>query len=218
MANRKSLLFSALLLAVMLSVSLWGQVNIPDDARLAVHWGINGQANGFAGKTKALWMLPSLAFGLTLLFVFLPRIEPRRAREIATFPLYHAAWLGVMALLTALHAAILLQGAGGTAVPTWLAAAGCGALLMLVGNYLGKTRPNFFIGVRTPWSLSSDYAWDKANRLTGLVLFITGLLTLLLVPWHRLAFICILAGCIVSAIVGMLSSYFFWRRDPSRHL
>lgn len=217
MSNRTSLLLSALLLAVMLSASLWGLIHIPDDARLAVHWGGNGQANGFAGKSEALWMLPVLALGLTVFLALLPRIEPRRAREIATFPLYHVVWIGVLALLALAHALILLQGLGGTGFPVWLPTVGCGGLMLLIGNYLGKTRPNFFIGMRTPWSLSSDYAWDKTNRLTGRLLFLTGAVTLLLAPWPMLAIRCLLAGCIASAVVGVLASYFFWRRDPSRH-
>jgi uncharacterized membrane protein len=95
---------------------------------------------------------------------------------------------------------------------------GMSILFMGIGNYLGKTRSNWFGGVRTPWTLSSDYSWEKTHRATGWLFVLSGLagmgawLTVGTVP----AFIILIGSIIASSIVAVILSYVYWRQDPQR--
>ena len=89
-------------------------------------------------------------------------------------------------------------------------------LCAALGRFLGRSRSNFFVGVRTPWTLSSDYAWQRANSLAGsgfLATGIVGSITLAFAggPW---ALKVLFGGMVVTAVVATLASYFFWRNDP----
>ena len=92
-------------------------------------------------------------------------------------------------------------------------------LLMVIGNYLSKTRSNFFAGVRTPWTLASDYAWERTHRLTARLFLALGAIMLVLsfstsVRIAAYVFLALLVSVILAAVV---MSYVFWRNDPDRH-
>jgi uncharacterized membrane protein len=216
---RTPLLVSLLLIAVLAAVTVWGWMAVPAGAKIAVHWGIDGQPNGWTGKSGLLWV-PAMAAGVTALFWLLPRIAPRARNLAASRSLYVTAWLGVLALLVLVQALIVLSAQGrhldiGGAVMAAMAA----LLLIATGNFLGKTRPNFFAGMRTPWSLSSDLAWEKSNRAAGRLFVLTGLVMLaaLLIAGVLAATIALLVGLIGGTIVSIVLSYIYWRRDPNRH-
>lgn len=92
-------------------------------------------------------------------------------------------------------------------------------LFIVIGNYLGKTRSNFFAGIRTPWTLSSDYSWEKTHHLTGRLFVLAGAATLIasFALAAKFAAEIMVAGVLASALVGIIASYIYWRRDPLRH-
>ncbi len=153
------------------------------------HWNARGDANGFMPKPWGPFLLPlTMAFTYGLLVV-LPRISPqgyRMDRFKAVFELMQASILAFLFLLTVLA---LLAGIG-VAVPMNRAvSAGVGLLLIVLGNFLGKVTKNFFVGIRTPWTLASDEVWLRTHRLGGklfvlggTVIFVSALLSASLVP------------------------------------
>jgi uncharacterized membrane protein len=90
-----------------------------------------------------------------------------------------------------------------------------GALLMVLGNVLGKFRPNWFAGIRTPWTLSSTESWNKTHRLGGRLFVLLGLLFIIAAVFHQ-TWTYILAGVMAAAIIiGLfVYSYVVWKRDP----
>ena len=99
-----------------------------------------------------------------------------------------------------------------------LVSGGVSILLIAIGNMLGKARPNWFFGIRTPWTLSSDLAWDKTHRVTGRLMVIGGLVMLaavVLLP-VKFAFLILLIGAIGPAAFGIVYSYIVWKSDPDR--
>jgi uncharacterized membrane protein len=94
----------------------------------------------------------------------------------------------------------------------------CGAMFVVIGNFLGKTRSNWFFGIRTPWTLSSDRSWTLTHRLGGWLFIGTGLAvivaTALLGPDISLW---IMLGLLLTGVVGLFAySYVAWRDDPAR--
>jgi uncharacterized membrane protein len=93
-----------------------------------------------------------------------------------------------------------------------------GALFVVIGNYLGKTRSNFFFGVRTPWTLSSELSWARTHRLAGRLFVLSGLvimLTAVVAPGPTTALVISLAIAGVVAI-PVAYSYLVWRSDPAK--
>jgi uncharacterized membrane protein len=219
MSNRTPLAISILLVALMAAAGYWAWIQLPPHAEIAVHWGINGAPNGFANRTRALFMMPAIAALATVLFAAIPSIEPRRPNLIASRKLYRAGWLGALFVMTVAQAAIVMT-ALQRPFDIHSAVVGATSLLYIVaGNYLGKSRANFFVGIRTPWTLSSDYSWEKTHRLGGRLFVATGIATLLVLAANGATDALFLQlGALAASIVAMVAmSYVYWKRDPEKN-
>jgi uncharacterized membrane protein len=214
---RRPLLISLGLVAAMFIVSAWAWSQLPPGAQIPIHWGIDGQANGYAPKEVGLLFVPLIAIALTLLFAGIPRIEPRRANLVRSGHAYVSVWIGVLGLLLIVHVITTLAALGhSVAITAWVLGA-VGVLFVVIGNVLGKVRSNFFFGIRTPWTLSSDLSWNRTHRLGGrlfvafgLVMVITGLFGA-----TGLATAVLIGGIIAIVVVLMVYSYMVWRDDPN---
>lgn len=219
MSIRTPLIVSLLIIAAMLALSAYAWPLIPDSARIAVHYGLHGEPNGFAGKFRALTMLPGMAALMTLAFCIIPRIEPRRFNLARSAKLYRVGWIGGLLIVALSHFGIVL---GALHVPLnlahWLLPA-VGILFMALGNYLGKSRSTFSAGIRTPWTLSSDYAWEKTARLVGRTYVLVGAATFISAFFLPVSIVIgiLIAGASIGSVGGIVASYVFWRRDPARH-
>ncbi|MGD0191626.1 MAG: SdpI family protein [Rhizomicrobium sp.] len=218
MGIRAPLIMSLLIIAAMLAVTVWVWPHVANDTPLAVHWGLDNQPNGFASKGFALLLLPGMAGALTVLFAFL--LPPLMGRE--TFAqnaaAYEVGWVGAVALLAVCHVMIVMAARGYRPDVAGNATFAVGLLLTVVGNFLGRTRPNPFVGIRTYWTLRSDYSWEKSNRALGRMFVATGLVTLasLAVAGRLIAMIVLLVGALGSAVASIALSYMYWKNDPER--
>ncbi|WP_433351782.1 SdpI family protein [Microtetraspora malaysiensis] len=215
---RPGLIATAATLLLTGGISLWGWQNLPDDVRVPMHWGASGEVDRFGGKTESLITLPLIALGLGLFLAIAPRLAPRRQNTARSRHVYLAAWIGVLVLMTVTHAATIINAAGGNLPVVRIIMALIGALFLALGNYLPKSRSNWIAGVRTPWTLDSDLAWRRANRLGGILFAVLGLVLLLaafVLPVPALTAIT-LAGTAIAAIVPIAYSWWVWRSDPDR--
>ena len=117
---------------------------------------MDGQVDGYAPKTIGLLMLPLIAAGVAALLAVIPRVEPRRANLERSGKAYGAIWVGVMTLFGLVHLLTVAVALGATVDMPRLILIGVGALFVVIGNYLPKVRPNYLMGIRTPWTLTSD--------------------------------------------------------------
>jgi len=228
---RTGLIASLAAVAVCIGAWLWlSQALPPNIESVPVHWGMDGQADGFASRADALrllLLLPGAAVVMTLLFSLIPFIEPlgenlRRSRQA-----YVTAWIGAMAmiaLVTVGVAVMTARAAGGADSPESVdifvrgILAGAALLIVLIGNVLPKTRPNFFLGVRTPWTLTSDLSWERTHRFAGRLMVLIGLWGVVAAFTLRgvaLAF-ALAAPLIAAMLIAVVYSYFVWRADPNR--
>jgi uncharacterized membrane protein len=218
MSLRAPLLISLLIIALMAAASLWAWGELPPGQSMPIHWNIHGEIDGWAPKEMALLFLPGMALLLSGVMAILPRFDPRRSNLAKSAKLYIVGWIGGLVVLLGAHVAVILT-AMGVAVPIdRLVPPTLGIFLAILGNYLGKTRSNFFAGVRTPWTLSSEYSWEKTHRLAGRLFVATGLVAvaLSLFAIAPLPLYGLLAGVFVTVIVSLVMSYVYWRRDPDR--
>jgi uncharacterized membrane protein len=218
MSIRLPLLVSLVLILAMLAASAEAWQLLPAGAHIAVHWDIAGRPNGFAGKPFALLFTPVLAAGLCAVLALIPRIEPRRMNLAASAKFYRAAWMATIGVMTVAHASVLAAALHAAVDVRVVVAGAVGLMVIVLGNYMSKSRSNFFAGVRTPWTLSSEYSWERSNRLGGRLLMMSGAATLtaLLVLGAKLALIIVFGSVLASAAAAIVMSYVYWLRDPNR--
>jgi len=191
-------------------------VSLPADAQLPVHWGLDGQPDRFSDKWTALLLPGIMTGGVSLLFWFLPALEPRKAGLERSRGLYLAGWVGLLLVGSAVELAVVSVALGWDVQVNRLICLAVGAMLVLIGNQLGKSRSMYMMGVRTPWTLASEEVWIRTHRLAGKLMvaagFIAMLLGLLPVP-PALMVQGMLVAVLGSAGIPVVYSWLLWRRE-----
>ncbi|MEZ4862981.1 MAG: SdpI family protein [Caldilineaceae bacterium] len=208
----------ALVLVIMFGMSLWAWFQLPADAAVPVHWNAAGTVDRYGGKIEGLLLLPLVTTGVVGLFSLIRYIDPLRANIQKSGQAYRATILGVVLFMALLHTIAILSALGYPLNMGSIIAPALALLFIVLGNYMGKIRRNYMFGVRTPWTLASDLAWNKTHRFTGRLFVIAGLLILLAGFWGPAwAFYTMMATVLGSVVLAMLYSYFVWKHDPTVH-
>lgn len=215
---RAGMIWSGIAILIMAAISFYGNSAIADGAQVPVHWGMSGEPDRFASKAFALWLMPSIGVLISLVFMVVPIIEPRRRHLLDSSRLFLTAWAGTMAIMTLAHAVTIFVGAGFDLPVAPVVLAAVSLLLVVIGNVLGKSRSSFFLGIRTPWTLTSEQSWEKTHRLAGRLWVVGGLLAAAVVwlvdlDYAIWAFIAVVA---IITLVPVAASYFYWKADPAR--
>jgi uncharacterized membrane protein len=219
MAFRPFLIAGFALLAVIVALTAWAWVQIPDTALIATHWNADGQINGTMHKMPGLLIGPAMMAVLLLVFWATTRVEPRRNNLARSRTFFAVGFVGALAIsaLAQVHVVLTALGKPLPVMETVLPAVAI--LVIVLGNFMGKTRSNFFAGVRTPWTLESDHSWEKTNRWAGRLFIFSGIATLgAVIVSSNVVAVGVLVGTLVSStLVSVVLSYIFWKEDPNRH-
>ncbi|HEY0043747.1 MAG TPA: SdpI family protein [Allosphingosinicella sp.] len=218
MTRRHVGLAAILMTVAMTGIGIAAALSLPADVQIPIHWGLDGQANGFAGKWIGLLMPAALVAFTSVLFRSLPALEPRKEGLERSEGLYLWAWIGLLVLSGALEL-VALSAAFGWAVPVSRIIFGAvGAMLVMIGNQLGKSRSMYLIGLRTPWTLASEEVWIRTHRLGGKIMVAGGLVIVLaaVLPL-RGEFLGLLVLGVIAAVAGVptVYSYWLWRREQN---
>jgi len=163
--------------------------------------------------------MPIITTALVGLFVLIPRLEPRAANLAKSSGAYSVVWAATLLFFLGIHVATLLEILGYDANIGRTAPVLVGLMFVLIGGSLGQVRSNYFVGIRTPWTLASDLAWEKTHRLGGKLFVALGLL-LAIAPWVLTGegwVYALLAGIAIMVVGLMAYSYVVWRGDPETH-
>lgn len=152
--------------------------------RVPIHWNSHGHVDGYAGRTFGALFVPAVNVAAIALIWFVCLVDPRvkrqdaetRARSLRTF---RTVRLIFSTFLCAIALTILGISMGIPLDMPRIISAGVGLMFIVLGNLMGKLRPNYFVGVRTPWTLESAEVWGKTHRLAGKLMVIAGLLLLI---------------------------------------
>ncbi|WP_440766907.1 SdpI family protein [Natronorubrum sp. DTA7] len=207
-AHRLAIAGGIAVLAALLS-SFVGD-SVPE--QLVTNWDAAGEPSGTMPKEQALWLPPALMAVLIGLFAVLPRIDPLR-ENIATFRRYYDWFVVVLtAFLFLVHAGILAFNLGYEFHFVHLLLAGVALLFYYTGVILTKSKRNWFIGIRTPWTLSSDEVWDRTNKLGGRLFKFTAILALVGLLFGEWAIYFLLVPALLTAVVTVVYSYYLYER------
>jgi uncharacterized membrane protein len=203
--TRKYYLAGLALIAAVIAATLVVYPHLPHT--VPMHWDIHGHVNGWGPRWWLLVIDPGAMAGILLLFSVLPWLSPRHF-EVDTFrSTYLYIMVAVLAMLAYVHALILAASLSWVVDVTRAVIGGASLLVALTGNVLGKVRRNFFVGVRTPWTIANEHVWNATHRFAAKTFFAAGLAGLacaiLNAPfWLPLA--AILTGALLPAVYSLI--------------
>jgi len=196
----------------VLAATAWSWA--PD--QIPTHWNLQGQADGYSGKAVGLFLFPCTALAVYLLLLLLPLIDPKRLNYQKFAGTYRVLRVALIAFFGVIYGIVQLSIRGRSALGTAILPLAIGALFVVLGNYMGKIRPNWFIGVRTPWTLSSPRVWTKTHRQCGWAFVIAGILVILTdLLMNTWTYYVLLGTAIASVLYAYAYSYFAWRAEKS---
>ena len=207
--------YPALLVVLTFAASIFAYPRLPD--RVPTHWNIHGQVDAYGSRWIATFLIPGMLIALWGLLRVLPRIDPRRENYASMQGTYDLVVNVTLTLLAVVHFVVLgaVMGAPisiGRVVPAII-----GGALVIIGKVLPRARPNWWFGIRTPWTLSNDRVWERTHHVGGYVMMVVGVLAILAsVLDLTIASVAvgIAAGALGLGLIGY--SYFAWKQETSR--
>ncbi|AXY06449.1 SdpI family protein [Bacillus tropicus] len=177
--------------------------NLPDT--MAVHWGMEG-VNGYASKFNAMLLLLGIMIFTYVLLTITPKIDPKKKNYDKFSKGYMIINYSVVVLLFLVNMLVIGVGLGYDIPMNSTPLILVGLLFIVIGNYLPQCKPNYFVGIKTPWTLSNEEVWRKTHRFSGKVFVVLGIIMILsvFVPVTWKSFI--MVGIIIGA-VGLTMGY-----------
>lgn len=197
-----------LALPVMLGITFWLYPLLPDP--MPTHWDAAGQVDGYSSRMFGAVMLPVIALLIYVLLLLLPRIDPLRKSMQRNQQIYYILRHVLVVFMAGLHSVMLVSVAFKyDFLVALVTPMGVGVLFLLIGNYMPRMQPNWFMGIRTPWTLSNERVWRETHRAGGRMFMLGGVAMLLapLLPpqWIFVPFIAIIILCALGPIM-----YSYW--------
>jgi uncharacterized membrane protein len=197
------------LLSFILSIYFYSKV--PD--QMATHWNSQGEVNGYMSKFWGLFFTPVVITGIAALLLVIPKIDPKK-ENIEKFRKYYDGFIILFLLfMVSVHLQILLWNVGIQISPNIVLPAGTGLLFYYIGILIGNADRNWFVGIRTPWTLSSDRVWKKTNQLGGKLFKLAGIVAIFGTLFSKLAVFFIIVPVLLVAGFTVIYSYLEYQKE-----
>jgi uncharacterized membrane protein len=209
---------SAIVLVAEVVIGVAGLLLVTPGTDVPIHWGADGQPNGYASPLVAFFLMPLITLGIVGLFAAIPRIEPRRANLQASAGSYVTLATGVVVFFGLMQLIVVAAGVGKLQLSiNVLVGAGVGILFIVIGRAMRNVRSNFMFGVRTPWTLTSELSWRKTHELVSMLFAALGvaLIVVSILATDFLVWV-VVGGVVVLLTATFTYSYLVWKRDPDR--
>lgn len=197
-----------ILLPIVVGLLLWDK--LPE--QVPFHWGINGEVDGWATKTQAVFLMPLMMLGIQWLCSVLTQLDPK-GKNHNNKMMGLVLWI-IPVLNLFLHVMVWLQAFGRDINMAVIMPLFMGALFVVLGNYLPKCRQSYTVGIKLPWTLDNEENWNKTHRLAGKLWVAGGLLcmpcALLSGVW---SFIVMMSILVVMCAVPTVYSYRFYKKS-----
>ncbi|MCS6906509.1 MAG: SdpI family protein [Anaerolineales bacterium] len=200
--------FTLILMAIFSGILLWDRL----PPLMASDWNAADEVDGYTTRFWGVFLMPIISLGMAALFWVIPLIDPLR-ENIARFRgIFNAFIVLVIAFLLYLHFLTLIYNLGIHFRMSRLLLPGIGVLIYFAGELLSKAKRNWFIGIRTPWTLSDDRVWAATHRL-GSVLFKAAAVVAVVSAFFGALGIWVMLGSVfLAAFVPVVYSYLLFER------
>jgi uncharacterized membrane protein len=183
--------------------------------KIASHWNAKGQADGYMSKFWGLFLMPIISLGMFLLFLIIPRIDPLKA-NVAQFRKYFNRFIVLMTVfLFYLYLLTISWNLGARFNLVHFLAPAFAMVFYYAGVLTENAKRNWFIGIRTPWTLSSEAVWDKTHKLGGRLLKVSGVIALFGVLFQDLAIFLTIIPAISASFYLFIYSYLEYRKEKN---
>jgi uncharacterized membrane protein len=213
MSTKTTTIISIILIAiaVIAGIVLWNQ--LPD--QMASHWNTNDQVDGTMSKFWGVFMMPLVTLGMMVLFLVVPNIDPLKANIAQFRETFNVFIVLIIAFMLYIHGLTLAWSLGFTNFKMSAAMLPfMGVLFIAIGFLLRKAKRNFFIGIRTPWTLSSDTVWNKTHQLGATLFMASGALAIIGGFFGgMIAFWFLFVPLMGSTLFLVIYSYVLYRRE-----
>jgi uncharacterized membrane protein len=207
--------FAPLLIIATIAFSAAIYSRLPE--RVPVHWSLTGDINRYGSRVEGAFLLPGMMIVVWLLLRFLPRIDPRRANYAKFSDTYDLLVNSLVTLFAVMHVALIGTALGWPISMERLVPALVGLQFLILGNALPRARPNWWFGIRTPWTLSNDRVWMRTHRVGGYLLAGAGVVLLIAAALPRIWTVALGGAAVALAAFGsLIYSYFAWKQETSQ--
>lgn len=208
----KSEIFPILILLAAWVLGFYFYSMFPDT--VVTHWNFEGTPDGYSGKALGSFLMPAVLTGMYLLFLALPLIDPKKDRYESFMRVYHIFKSLIIAVMFTIHVVTGLFNLGYDIPINLVIPLLIGLLFIVMGNYMGKVKQNWFLGVRLPWTLSSENVWNKSNRFGGWTMALCGIL-IMISPFlpRSWGFSIFIFGILLIIFGTTIYSYLVYRKE-----
>ena len=203
---------SFLLLALAWIAGWYFYNHFPD--KVVSHWNFYGEPDAWGKGTTNALAIPSLITGIYLLFLALPLFDPKKERYEEFKKTYGIFKTAIILVLFLVFLASGLFNLGYNIPIQYVVPTIIGLLMVVLGNYMGKIKPNWFMGIRTPWTMSSENVWNKTHRMGGYAFILFGLLIFITPLLPKIYGLVAFSLGILIAVFGTIGySYWVYRKE-----
>lgn len=203
----------AVLILAAVAASIVAYPKLPES--MPTHWSASGEVNGWTNRLWGAWMLPLIMAAVWLVMRAIPHIDPRRANYEKFAGMYEALIVLILAFMLVMHVIVLAAATGTPVKMDRIVMPLVGVFIAAIGFLVPRAHPNWFVGIRTPWTLTSDLAWERTHKIGGPLIMAFGALmvvTGLFAPMPAI-WILVVAACALVLFL-FVYSYRVWKTDP----
>lgn len=210
MKKSKIIILAIIFLSFIVGIYLYPQM--PD--KMASHWNTQGEVNGYMPKFWGLFLMPLISLSLFFLFILLPKIDPLK-ENIEKFRKHFDGFLIlIFFFLFYVHLLTIFWNMGIVFNMNRVLIPALGILFFYCGILIENAKRNWFVGIRTPWTLSSDIVWEKTHKVGGKLFKIAGVIAVSGIIFPNYAFFFIIIPILLVAVYTVLYSYLEYRKIP----
>ena len=207
--------YPTLVVAVALAFTAAVYGRLPE--RLPVHWGIDGEVDRYGSRVEGALLMPAIMLLLWALMKALPKIDPHRENYAKFADTYQLLVDATLTALMLMHVTMLGIALGWPLSVARVMPAIVGLLLLAIGNVLPRARPNWWFGIRTPWTLTNERVWMRTHRFGGYLLAASGAAFLLAAAAPSRVTLTVAIGVTLAATFGsFIYSYFTWKQETAK--
>ena len=198
------------LILISFLLGIWLYPKLPDT--MASHWNISGSVDGTMPKFWGVFILPFVLVAIWLLLTFLPRIDPMRKNAAGFEKPFDLFMVGLVVFLFYIYTLCLIWNFGVNFNMNQAIAPGFALLLFIISVLLEGAKRNWFIGIRTPWTMSSDEVWRKTHKLGAILFKVSAVLALLAMFLPGSLVFLLLGPILISVVVTVVYSYVIYKK------
>lgn len=206
--------YPPVLVALAFLASAIAYPKLPDE--VPIHWDLHGRVNGYGSRFVGVFIMPLAMLGIWALMRALPKIDPHHENYAKMQRAYDVVVYAALTVIGAVHGIVLAAMFGAPISMERLMPALIGVMLIVVGNVLPQARPNWFFGIRTPWTLSNDRVWERTHRVGGYLMVVAGVVGIITaaLPFF-IAFTALWITTGIAAVGSIVYSYIAWKQETS---